>query len=787
MPRGPSFKPIEEILKQKISLSFNGAADKTYPVERIEPSPCMMACPAGVNVKAYVSLIASGRFQEALEVVRERNPLPGICGRVCTHPCESFCNRAKVDAPVAICWLKRFVADYELQHQVPHPKPIPETKQERVAIIGSGPAGLTAANDLIRKGYGVTVLEALPEPGGMLIAGIPSFRLPRDIIRYEIEAIRGLGVEIRTGAKVAGPGAIDHLFEAGYHAVFIAVGAHRGLKLGIPGEGKYQGILDGISFLKAVNLGHPQKLGKKVAVIGGGNSAIDAARTAARLGCDEVNLVYRRSRKEMPANEAEIEEAEFEGVNIYYLTAPIEVLGKNGKVCGMACTKMKLGEPDDSGRRRPIPIKDSDFVVETDTIIAAISQEPDLTFLGPDHGFGISRWRTFVADEATLATPRPGVFAGGDAVTGPNTVIDAIAAGHLAAQSIDRYLKGEPLQQALTPERPVETEIKADLKRQKKKKRAEMPMIARRRRIAGFDEVELGFNEATAIAEAQRCLRCGPCSECFVCVPECRKRVTVLSFPHDTEDLLFRLPAGFDDVDVRSNPLPGLLRIGRRKELVVQMTPTTCYVNSEVCRGCGDCVTVCEYSAPVLLPKNNGLYVSHINEQICKGCGTCVAICPASAIVQNAFSDGRLEQKLQAMDATQTNVVVFTCNWYGTHFYRSIFGAVSREDVNLLFVQTTCSGRIEPSFIFQAFEHGAEGVLVVGCPMNACHYGFGNRHADEHFGKVQNMLSILGFSCEKFQWGWPKGEQMDDFMEAVDLFLRSIREGKVCGKFDEYQ
>ncbi|MFQ5769149.1 MAG: NAD(P)-binding protein [bacterium] len=782
MRQGQSHSPFEEILSQKkATLSFNEVVNKEYPVGVVEPSPCMKACPAGVNVKAYVSLIATGRFQEALEVVRERNPFPGICGRVCTHPCESYCNRREVDSTVAICWLKRFVADYELQHPPEKPKPLFRTREERVAVIGSGPAGLTAANDLIRKGYPVTVFEALPKPGGMLTSGIPAFRLPRPIIETEITMIKNLGVKIKTNTKIKGKGAIDRLFDEGYKAVFIAVGAHKGKKLGVPGEDKYRGIIDGISFLREVNSGRPTKLGKKVAVIGGGNSAIDAARTTLRLGCEQVTIVYRRSRAEMPANEAEIEEAEHEGVKIHYLAAPVKLLGCNGNVVGMTCTKMKLGEPDGSGRRRPIPIEGSEFSIEVDNIIAAISQEPDLSFLPQKHDLKISKWNTFEVEDSTLATSRLGVFAGGDAVTGPNTVIDAIAAGHVAAQSIDRYLRGEPLKQDLQPERPIETEVKVDLKQQKKKKRVQMPRLAVPNRIKGFEEVELGFSEAEAIKEAQRCLRCGPCSECFLCVSECDKVVTVLTSANEEEEILLRLPPELRKIDLNSTPWQGLLRFGPKQEVPVQMTPLTCYVKEEVCRGCGDCVTVCEYSAPMLIPKGNGLYVSNINETICRGCGTCVAICPSSAIVPRYFTQDWLTDKLQTMDLTKKNVVVYTCNWYGTHLDRSVFANISVKDVNMLFIRTLCSGRLEPSFILRAFEFGAEGVLVVGCPMNECHYGFGNKHADEHFGKMQNLLSILGYSSEKFQWAWPEENQASAFVDAVDLFIRSIREGQAVG------
>lgn len=783
MQKGQANPPIQKILEKKeVTLSINEQVNQQYTVGKIEPSPCMTACPAGVNVKSYVSLIASGKFHEALEVVRERNPFPGICGRVCTHPCESYCNRNEVDAAVAICWLKRFVADYELQNPPQKTKPLPQTRKEQIAIIGSGPAGLTAANDLIRKGFGVTVFEALAEPGGMLTSGIPSFRLPRDVIQTEVNAIKNLGVKIKTNTRLAGKKAIDGLFEKGFNAVFLAVGAHKGLKLGIPGEEKYQGVLDGISFLKEVNVGNPVKLGKRVAIIGGGNSAIDASRTARRLGCDEVTIVYRRSREEMPANELEIQEAEHEGVKIQYLAAPVELVGKNKRLTGMVCTRMKLGKPDASGRRRPIAIEGSEFTIELDNVIAAISQQPDLSFLPQDHGMDISRWHTFSVDESTLATSREGVFAGGDAVTGPNTVIDAIAAGHVAARSIERYLNREPLQQELTSDRPYETEIKIDLKKQDKKKRAAMPKIPAKDLTNNFAEVELGFNEATAMAEAMRCLRCGPCSECFLCVPECQKNVTVLTTADDdgrADEVLLRLPADFDAEELKNAHNQGILHAGKKGGFTVETHPVSCFVKEEVCRGCGDCVTVCEYSAAILLPKENGLFVSRIDDTICKGCGTCVSICPSSAIEQNYFTDDWLQSKLQTLTTDKKNVVVFTCNWYGSHQDRSVFAEIDKKDLNLLFIRTTCSGRIEPSYILKSFEYGAAGVLVVGCPMNKCHYGFGNKYADEHFGRVQNMLNILGFTSEKFQWTWPEDDQVRHFQNAVNLFLESIRVGEV--------
>ncbi|MBC8400252.1 MAG: NAD(P)-dependent oxidoreductase, partial [Candidatus Marinimicrobia bacterium] len=488
MNRTASKTALGNLLTENMLLTLSEAGNKEFTIGPVEPSPCTVACPAGVNVKAYVSLMATGKFPEALEVIRERNPLPGICGRVCTHPCEAACNRNQVDQPVAVRWLKRFAADYELSNPGESPQKIEITHPEKVAIIGSGPSGLTTANDLVRRGYDVTVFEALPEPGGMLIAGIPAFRLPRNILKAEIDYLKALGVNIETNHRISGKDAIENLFDDGYAAVYLAIGAHQGKKLNIPGEDGTRAVLDAVDFLNQINFENAEKPGDKIIVIGGGNSAIDSARTALRLGCNKVNILYRRTRKEMPADEEEIAEAEYEGVKIHYLAAPIEILTKDGAVSGMKCLKMELGEPDESGRRRPVPIEGSEFVVDADTIIPAISQKPELNF--ELKAIKLSRWETLVADDITMATDRSGVFAGGDAVTGPSTVIDAIAAGHRASEAIIHFLKGESLTPEIAPGKVTEAEIKIDFDQRLQKERATMPAREIQERLANFEEVE---------------------------------------------------------------------------------------------------------------------------------------------------------------------------------------------------------------------------------------------------------------------------------------------------------
>ena len=431
-------------LRTAIDVQNQCPVPPIYNIDKETPI-CVETCPVHIDIRKYVGQIAGGKFPEALATIRERNPLPAICGRICNHPCEDTCNRGWQDEPIAIDALKRFVADYELklarEGKLPKPKPPKKVYKEKVAIIGAGPAGLTVAHDLALKGYESTIFEEAPVPGGMLWLGIPEYRLPRDIIQTEVDYICDMGVELKLNTPIGPDLTVDDLLKQGYKAVFIGVGAHKGLKLRVPGEDDFEGFLDCIVFLRRVNLGDHSKPGEKVVVIGGGNSAIDSARTALRLGSDEVTILYRRSRKEMPANPWEIDEAEHEGVKIHYLAAPVEILGENGKVVGMNCTRMELGKLDASGRRRPIPVEGSEFEVEADVVVPAISQEPDISFLHEGHGLEISKWNSFVIDSRTKMTNRPGIFSGGDADTGPSVVIEAIAAGHAAANGIHDYLR----------------------------------------------------------------------------------------------------------------------------------------------------------------------------------------------------------------------------------------------------------------------------------------------------------------------------------------------------------
>ena len=504
--------------RKAIYKRYAQAIPGAFAVQKVDKAPCRLACPAGLNVQGYVQMVKEGKYEEALKIIMEDLPLPGVLGRICPHGCEDACRRCEVDDPVAIRDLKRLAADQFDPREI-EIKCLP-TKKEKVAIIGSGPAGLSAAYQLARKGILSTIFEALPETGGMLRVGIPAHRLPREVLDKDIEVVTKLGVKIKTNTPLGPELTVDDLFNQGYKAVYIAIGAHRGIGLGIPGE-KAEGVRQGVDFLREVNLSGKAQVGKKVAIIGGGNVAIDVARCAHRLGAKEVNIVYRRSRAEMPAWEEEIQAAEDEDVKITYLSAPQEVLIEDGKVVGLRCIRMELTEPDSSGRRRPVPVPGTEYDLEIDQLIPAIGQSPDLSSLEDISGIEFSKWGTTEVDAITYATGREGVFAGGDVQTGPWVAIGAIAAGKEAAESIARYIDGRDMaegREPITREDPVYRPIPED---EPIAARAKMPELPLKQRKENFKEVELGYVEEAGKDEAGRCLNCGYCCDCHQCVDAC--------------------------------------------------------------------------------------------------------------------------------------------------------------------------------------------------------------------------------------------------------------------------
>jgi len=477
-------------------------------------SPCQHTCPVGINIPKYVAHIAAGEYLESVETIRERNPFPAICGRICHHPCEGRCRRGELDEPVAIRALKRFAADWYFDHvsELPEPVPFPRIHSQKVAVVGAGPCGLSCAYFLAQMGYPVTIFEALPVGGGMLLVAIPDFRLPREVIQKEIDHIVKRGAEIRYNTPINVNFTIEDIRRSGFEAIFIAAGAQRSQQIGIPGELEdVEGFYYGLRFLRDVKVGRPVRVGRRVAVIGGGNVALDASRTALRLGADDVSIFYRRSREEMPVSEVEYNEALAEGIQVNFLVSPTRIASDNWRVTGLQCIRMRLGEPDVSGRRRPVPISGSEFFAEADTAIAAVGQAPDLSFLPPDSALERSRLERLVVDENRLATNVPGVFAGGDFVVGPGMVIEAIAAGRRGAIAIDKYLKGDTSRVEIYDLKPsvVEEVVSAEVEETWEPEfRPEIPLLPAEERKRSFRETELGFSEEKARQEATRCLRC---------------------------------------------------------------------------------------------------------------------------------------------------------------------------------------------------------------------------------------------------------------------------------------
>ncbi len=551
-----------------------GTQPQVYVIDKLGKPPCSNACPGGIHVQGYVALTAQRRFREALALIRKAIPFPAVCGRVCTHPCETNCRRAEIedDRAVSARAIKRFLADWEREHPGeydPPPVPPPPTGK-RVAVIGSGPAGLTVAAELVKKGHAVKVFEALSVAGGLMAVGIPTYRLPRDVLRAETSRIEAMGVKIHLNTPIGPSGAItmgDLLND--FDAVFIGIGAHKPRQLNVPGE-ELEGVVQGIELLRAINLAQqadavetsswqtalddwlPPGRQIRAIVVGGGNTAIDVARSLWRLGAD-VEVLYRRTRAEMPAIAEDVQDLESEDIPMRFLSSPVRILEQDGRVVGVECLRMKLGEPDKDGRRRPVPIADSEFILKADLVAPAIGQLPDMECLG-DHAddFAVTRWGTLNVDAVSYVTSCPGVFAGGDATSGPATVIETIGDARKAAAAMDDYLRGAPPHELTVSAReaPVARRemTSGELIPQPCVPTARLPVPER---AGNFEEVDQGYTAEDTVAEASRCLTCGPCSECLACESVCGPG----AIRHDAKDTFRHLQAGA--VIVADASLPG--------------------------------------------------------------------------------------------------------------------------------------------------------------------------------------------------------------------------------------
>ncbi len=580
-------------------------------------APCKLACPAGIDIQGYIGFIANGQYAEALKLIKETNPLPLVVGRVCPRLCEAKCRRSLVDEPVAINALKRFIADFDLNNRDPcTPEPGPATGHS-VAIVGGGPAGLSAAYYLALEGHEVTIFEANPQLGGMLRYGIPEYRLPKAILDKEISGITRFCRQIRCNVSLGRDFTIESLKGKGYEAIFLGIGAWVNQKMRIAGE-DLPGVLSGIGFLQDAATHKEVNLGQKIAVIGGGNTAVDAARTALRLGAAEVTIVYRRSRKEMPANEEEVEQAEQEGVKIHFLAAPLKLTAQNGTVAFMECIKMALGEPDSSGRRKPKPIENSEFTMHVDTVIAAIGQTIDTSGFLKDGGLELNHKGYVITDEETMRTSLEGVFAAGDCATGPATVIQAVAAGRRAALSINQYVSGQPVTCIEKPFNCTKGELGeidiTDYKDVVRTPRTGMPVLSPKARKSNFDEIELGLTKEMAKKEAERCLACG-CQDVFEC--ELRKLATEYGVRGD------RYTGHKHHFSISKDDHPYIIREPNK------------------CISCGGCVRICsEVMGISALGFVGRGFDTAIKPSLdlplwltdCVSCGQCISVCPTGAL-----------------------------------------------------------------------------------------------------------------------------------------------------------
>ncbi len=551
------------------------AVPNAYAIEKKGIAPCRDACPAGQRAQGYIAMIRDGRYEEALRVIKEDNPFPGICGRICNHRCETACNRNLVDDPIAIAALKRFAADQVYAKPYVPPEPVKRSHEERVAVIGAGPCGLTAAKDLVLAGYGVTVFEALPVAGGMLRVGVPEYRLPTHIVNREVQEIVDLGVELRLNTRVE---RLDALFDEGFASVLIAVGAHKGKRLPIPGA-DHKEAWTAVHFLRDIRLGEEVNIkGRRVLVLGGGNVALDCARTAVRLGAAKVDLACLESRAAIPGDEQEIIEAEEEGVTLYPSRSFTQVGHNNGTLTGVEAVDVSFMQFEADGSLTLETVPDSEHFLPADLVIFAIGQGAGLAFIPEDHSVGVTRQRTVAVNPNTFATSRQGVFAAGDATTGTAFVIEAVASGHKAAGNILKYLRGENMEsrnhdRELPVVKMSPTQVNARIGRGEiaPQPRVGMAALEATARRQSFHEVSLGYNEQEARAEAARCLQCGVCSECLACVYECKAGAINHDEVARTERLdvgAVILASGFEPYDAR---LSGEYGLGRFPDVATSL------------------------------------------------------------------------------------------------------------------------------------------------------------------------------------------------------------------------
>ncbi len=675
--------------------------------------PCKAACPILTDAREYIQLIAERKYEEAFVSIRKLNPLPRVCGRICTHPCEAACKRGQVEEPIAIAALKRFASDGPWAGRYKGVLPDKRTGH-KVAVVGSGPAGLAAAQDLALLGHDVTIFEALPFLGGMLRVGVPGYRLPKDVLDEEIQAILDLGIEVETGVRIGEETKLANLFEQGYKAIFMGIGAHKDRKLGVPGEDEVEGVVSAVFFLRQVNQGENIEVGNKVAVIGGGNTAVDSARSARRLGAKDVHMIYRRTSEQMPAAKEEVEEASHEGVQISYLTSPVEILGNaGGRVSALKCIKNELGEPDASGRRSPKSVSGSEFTLDVDMVIAAIGQAPDSSLVAEEVGVTEKRKQIIVDGPYTLVTTQPGVFAGGDAVTGPATVVEAISAGKRAAIAMDLYLRGEPLPTTGAP-KTHETVIlpRPIIDRTQPFARSKKVSIPVNQRLKGFGEVDLVLSEGAATKEALRCLHCylgakvdsEKCVSCLTCVRVC---------PLD---------------------IPTTSKMGE-----ITIDPVAC-------QACGVCALECPVRAI----------------DISLACRSDIA---------RDIEDGIHMAQRSGL------VIVGFFDLHG-NFGSSHVKSLKQDHPNIVPVMVFGLRRVDTSDVLKAFESGADGVFLAACPPDADPFPQEADRVKRRVSHARSLLEALGIDGGRLEIIDMPAEGLLEKQSVAELIQRMGNSGQ---------
>ena len=706
---------INKIVKGQSRLEGSAGRFSIYLEDR--PS-CIIGCPAGVDIKAYVNLISDKKYESAVDIIRQANPFPGICGRVCTHPCEDECGRKDIDESISIRVLKRFAADYELSRKKPG-LAVKHTNQQKIAIVGSGPAGLTAGADLALAGFSVTVFEEGKEPGGLLSWGIPDFRLPKNIVRSEILDIQNLGVNIQTGKRIEKP---LELLQQDYSAVILTMGCQAPVTLDIEGIGN---AIDCLDFLRQVSDGKINSLPGKTIIIGGGNAALDSARTALRLG-SQVTVAYRRTEEQMPAEVEEIHHAKEEGINFQMLVIPHKIVAG-----GMEFQQAELGEPDDSGRQSPVPIPDKYFTIEADNIILALGSKPDIL----EGGLKTTRWNTLETNEWGM-TSQDGVFAAGDIVSGPSTIVDAIGSGHCAANGVIKFLLGQEgkfgaqeakemlIVEAIAPE--CEDRINSEC-------------ISVENRQTTFDEVEMSITEADALAEANRCRRCGSCSVCSVCLSTCDYRNAIITIIKTGESALAKIP-----FDIANNPSQDWKIIVDEKEITATIEPLLARVDNNFCIACGRCEDACPYQAIRTVFDTEGNAHAQVDLSACRGCGACAATCPSGAMRVGYTSNEKLFRKInQAVKNSPDGIVKFSCIWH------DFDAGISTQPGE---IKLQCTRRASPALILEALAAGAKAIAIVGCSDDECHYLPGAWMGPDIVESCKNILENIGIDSDRIAY-----------------------------------